>query len=117
MKRELTCIICPKGCTLLAEVNGEAVSVSGNDCPRGAEYAKNECVNPVRTVTSTVRTKSGVLVPVKTKKPIPKNRMEECMKIINSLSPDLPICVGDVIMEDVFGSALVATQNAIENYN
>jgi len=115
MKRELTCIICPKGCTLLAEVDGKSVCVSGNACLRGAEYAQNECINPLRTVTSTVCAKDGVLVPVKTRTPIPKDKIEECMKIINSLSPNLPISVGDIIMDNVCGSALVATQNVNAN--
>ena len=30
MKRELTCIICPRGCGLTVDINGDNVSVSGN---------------------------------------------------------------------------------------
>ena len=53
---ELTCIRCPMGCAIHVEMeNGQAVSVTGNTCPRGAEYAKSEATAPVRTVTSTVR--------------------------------------------------------------
>lgn len=112
MKRELTCIVCPIGCSLVAEVSGgKLVSVSGNTCPRGAEYAKNECISPVRTVTTTVRCEDGALLPVKTATAIPKDKVFEAMKIINNTHPHLPISAGDVIIEDVFGAKLVAVKN------
>lgn len=111
--RNLTCIVCPMGCSLSVELeNGKVLSVSGNTCKRGEVYANNECTNPQRTVTSTVKCVDGTIVSVKTESPIPKEKMEECMKIINTVHPQLPISVGDVIIEDVFGSRLVATQNA-----
>ena len=112
MKRELTCIVCPVGCSLVAEIkdNGE-VEVSGNKCPRGKVYARNECIAPVRTITTTVRCESGEMLPVKTDSPIPKEKIFEAMKIINKACPVLPISVGDVIIEDVFGSRVVATCN------
>ena len=112
MTRELTCIVCPLGCQLTVELNGkEVVKVEGNTCPRGAEYAKNECTNPQRTVTSTVRCEDGSLVSVKTDRPIPKEKMTECMAIINKAVAKCPISIGDVIISDVFGSNIVATQN------
>ncbi len=112
MKRTLTCIICPMGCTLNAELeNGKVLSVSGNTCPRGAEYAKQECTNPMRTVTSTVRCENGSVVSVKTDRMIPKEKMAECMKKINSVNARLPIYAGDVIIKDVFGSNIIATSS------
>ena len=58
---DLTCIRCPMGCAIHVEMeNGQVVSVTGNTCPRGAEYAKSEATAPVRTVTSTVRALGGV---------------------------------------------------------
>lgn len=112
MKRELTCIVCPIGCSLLVELEGNEVkSVSGNTCPRGAVYAQNECTNPQRTVTSTVRCSDGGMVAVKTDRTIPKEKIDECMDLINSLTPDLPVRIGDVFAEDVFGANIVATQN------
>ena len=112
MERKLTCIVCPLGCQLTVELKGkEVVKVEGNTCPRGAEYAQNECTNPQRTVTSTVRTEDGGLVSVKTDRPIPKEKMSECMERINQAIAKLPVSIGDVILEDVFGSNIVATQN------
>lgn len=112
MKRELTCIVCPIGCSLLVELEGNEVkNVSGNTCPRGAVYAQNECTNPQRTVTSTVRCSDGGMVAVKTDRTIPKEKIDECMDLINSLTPDLPVRIGDVLAENVFGANIVATQN------
>ncbi|MBQ7329758.1 MAG: DUF1667 domain-containing protein [Oscillospiraceae bacterium] len=112
MERKLTCIVCPLGCQLTVQLNGrEVVKVEGNTCPRGAEYARNECTNPQRTVTSTVRCENGGLVSVKTDRPIPKEKMSECMQLINKAVAKLPVSIGDVILSDVFGSNIVATQN------
>ena len=93
--------------------NGMVVNVTGNTCPRGKKYSESECVNPQRTITSTVRCADGGLISVKTSTTIPKEKMEECMKIINSVKVSLPVSIGDVIIEDVFGSHVVATQNRI----
>ena len=110
--RELTCIVCPRGCQLTVELDGKNVlSVSGNICKRGKTYAENECTNPMRTVTTTAKTSNGGVVAVKTETAIPKEKMFECMEIINKTVVSLPVKVGDVIIEDVFGSRIVATQN------
>ena len=112
MKRELTCIVCPLGCSLKVEISdGKVQSVIGNTCPRGKVYAEKECTNPVRTITSTVRCEDGIVLPVKTETPISKDKIFDAMKIINNASAHLPILIGDVIIEDVFGSRVVATKN------
>ena len=110
MKREMTCIVCPLGCKLTVELeNNQVLSVSGNTCPRGEKYAQNECTNPQRTVTTTIKCADGSVVAVKTDKTIPKEKMFECMKIINNTVAPLPIEVGDVIIENDFGANVVAT--------
>ena len=112
MIRELTCIVCPIGCSLTAEIeNDKVVSVKGNTCPRGKVYAEAECTHPMRTVTSTMRCSNGEMVSVKTDSTIPKDKMFECMDIINKTTVKLPVHVGDVLIENVFGSNIVATQN------
>ncbi len=112
MERKLTCIVCPLGCELTVNLEGKTVSsVEGNNCPRGKKYATDECTNPMRTVTSTVRCSDGSIVAVKTDSAIPKKNMLECMKIINKSVAHLPISVGDIIIKNVFGANVVATQN------
>ena len=112
MKRELTCIVCPIGCSLTAELeDGKIKDVKGNTCPRGKVYAENECIAPKRTITTTVKCQNGEILSVKTEIPIPKEKMFEAMGIINKARPCLPISVGNVIIEDVFGSKVIATKN------
>ncbi len=112
MDKNLTCIICPKGCSIRVTLEeGRVEAISGHTCPRGEEYARAECISPMRTVTSTVRCANGELVPVKTDRPIPKDKIFECMTLINHARPVLPIRIGDVIIEDAFGSKIIATAN------
>lgn len=113
MKKELTCIVCPLGCALEISMNdGKIVDIKGNTCPRGKIYAESECTNPQRTVTSVVRCNDGSMLSVKTDRPIPKGKMFECMNIINNTIVSLPICIGDTVIENVFGCNIVATQNS-----
>ena len=114
MKRELTCIVCPIGCQLTATIeNGTVTEVTGNTCPRGKQYAIDECTNPVRTITTTARTSNGSVIPVKTDRPIPKNLMFEFMEEINRASVTLPAQIGDVVLEDLLntGANVVVTAN------
>jgi CxxC motif-containing protein len=112
MKRELTCIICPRGCGLTVDINGDNVSVSGNACPKGREYGINECTNPTRTVTSIVRVANRVdtMVSVKTENPIPKDNIFDLMEIIRAKEVNAPIEIGDVICDNVFGTKVIATK-------
>lgn len=114
MMRMLTCIVCPRGCQLTANVQGgEVLNVEGYTCKRGKEYAVAECTHPVRTVTSTVRTSDGGVIPVKTSAAIPKEKMMECMKVINAATVRLPAGIGDVVVKNILdtGADLVVTAN------
>ena len=86
-KRELTCIGCPLGCTLTVSLNaGKVFSVEGYTCKRGRDYGEKECTNPMRTVTSSVPVKNGVIpmVSVKTASDIPRGKILECMEAIHT---------------------------------
>ena len=84
--KNLTCIVCPMGCNIRVEKDGDKIlCVEGNTCPRGKEYAISEVTNPVRMLTSTISCDNGELLPVKTKKPIPKGKLKEYMDVINNL--------------------------------
>lgn len=112
MKKELICIVCPKGCSITAELaNGKVKSINGYSCKRGMEYANQELTEPGRTLTTTVKGEGGAILPVKTDRPILKEHIFEAMKIINNSNFSLPISVGDVIIEDVFGARVVAAKN------
>lgn len=114
--RELTCICCPIGCQITVTLeDGKVQKVEGNTCKRGEAYAREETTCPVRVVTSTVRAEAGKgeMVSVKTCKPIPKDKIMECMREINSVKVVAPVKAGDVIVKDVAGTGVdvIATQS------
>ena len=120
MSQELICITCPMGCRLTVErlssgVEGE-LSVSGNRCPRGAAYAREELLAPKRTVTATCRAKGGEegirRVPCKTSAPFPKERVGELLAAIYRIEVVLPVERGRVVMADALGLGIdvVATR-------
>jgi CxxC motif-containing protein len=122
MYKEMTCIVCPEGCILrIEEPEGTAVTaenVSGNKCKRGAAYAVNECTNPVRTLTTTVKIDGGSqrMAPVKSSKPLPKGMLFDCMEVINTYTAKAPLNVGDVVVENILGTGIdiISTSNIPE---
>lgn len=114
MTKRLTCIICPIGCIMDMEIiDGEIKSIKGNACKRGEKYAKSECTNPVRAITTTIFVSEGKVLPVKTDKPVPKESLIDCMKEIKTASVSLPISIGSVIIENIEGTGanVVSTNN------
>lgn len=101
--KELTCIVCPRGCRLKVDDNME---VTGNACPRGKMYAINELTNPTRTITSSIRVSNRpyTLVSVKTDKPVPKDKMFDVMKEIDKLVVKAPTRIGQVVLANVLGT-------------
>ena len=113
MERKLTCIVCPLGCELTVKTECKCVvAVAGNTCPKGKAYAENECTNPQRTVTSTVRCTDGSLVSVKTDRPIPKEKMMDCMALLDTITAQAPVQVGTVLAANILGTDvnIVATK-------
>ncbi|MBQ8552419.1 MAG: DUF1667 domain-containing protein [Clostridia bacterium] len=118
MKKNLTCIVCPIGCRLEVTLddNGKVVDVAGNTCKRGHDYAMTEFTDPRRTLTTTVRltgSDSDSFLPVRTSAPIPKPKLFEAMKKVNTLEANAPVKVGDVICADFIedGINLIACKN------
>lgn len=130
-KRELTCINCPLGCQVTVTLDGDhIISVTGNTCPRGERYARNEVIDPRRTVTTTVPVVWGMrdepnesagdcgskrassdaglppydgprVVSVKTASDIPKDKIFDCIKALSSVVAHAPVHIGDVVLPNV----------------
>lgn len=114
--REMICICCPMGCRLTvddSDVNN--IKVSGNTCPRGEKYGKEEVVCPKRMVTSVVRVEGGdvAMVSVKTREAIEKSRIFDALDTLKGVVIKAPVKIGDVVVKDVLGSGvdIVATKN------
>ena len=109
----LICITCPKGCHLCVDEEHD-YAVTGNGCPRGAVYGKSELLHPVRTVTSTVRIEGASIprLPVKTDRPLAKEKMMECMELLDALEVHSPVHVGDILAANLLNTDvnIVATK-------
>ncbi len=116
MNRTLTCIGCPMGCTIEVELDeaGNFVSSKGWSCLIGKRYAQEEVTAPVRTVTALVAVNDRTEpLSVKTLHPIPKGKIFECLRELKPVRVDAPVHIGDVVMENVYGTGVpvVAAKN------
>lgn len=119
--KELTCIGCPIGCTLMVELNnGEVTNIKGNTCKIGENYGKKECTNPTRVVTSSVLISGGKskIVPVKTDGDIPKSMIYDCINELKNIIIKAPIHIGDIVIENILntGINIIATKNIESEY-
>jgi len=101
--RDIRCIICPTGCLVHVEnINGELI-IEGHSCKRGEVYARDEFIAPKRILTTTMRVENGFLplIPVRSDKPIPKDKLVETLKEIAKIQFSAPIKMGDILIENV----------------
>ena len=114
MNIQKTCIICPNGCELFITKNDDGeIIVEGASCKRGNEYAKQEALHPMRTISSSVLVNNGKkpLVSVRLNQPVPKESIMNIMEVIRSLEVTAPIKCGQTIVENILGlgSDIIAT--------
>ena len=88
------------GCQVSVQMDaGKILSVTGNTCPRGDAYAREEVTAPARTVTSTIPVTGGgrkVRIPCKTASDVPKQKIFEVMAQIHKAGAKAPVRRGDV---------------------
>lgn len=113
--KEFICIECPKGCRLTVD---DDLNVTGNTCNRGKVYAINEITCPKRIVTSTVVIESKIVsrMPVMTENEIPKEKMFDVIKALDSVRLKAPVKCRDIVLEDVCGTGvnIIATRTIEE---
>lgn len=114
--KEMICICCPMGCRLTVDDSDLSnVKVSGNTCPRGEKYGKEEVVCPKRMVTSVVRVEGGdvAMLSVKTKDAIEKSKISDALKTLKGVVVKAPVKIGDVVVQNVLGTGVdfIATKN------
>jgi len=101
---EIRCIVCPTGCLIQVKKDEKGdVSFEGYTCKRGLEYAQQEYYEPKRILTTTIRVKNGFLplVPVRTNKPILKEKLENALNLIANTVVKAPIKMGDILIEKI----------------
>jgi CxxC motif-containing protein len=111
VEKELICILCPLGCKM--KVSGvadspEDLTIRGQQCKIGREYAYEEYTNPTRTLTSTVVINNAPLarLPVKTNKPLPKELIYKAMEEINKVELTAPVKMGTVVIENLLDTGI-----------
>lgn len=114
--KQLVCIGCPLGCNLQVTIeDDQTISVTGNTCPRGADYARKEMTDPRRIVTSSVKVTGGhlVSVSVKTESDIPKGKIFDCVKALREVELTAPVSIGQIVLRNVAdtGVNVIATKN------
>lgn len=104
---ETVCILCPKGCVLNVQMDSDTqtLTVKGHACPRGISYGLGEYHQPLRMLTTTLKTNSEdqPRVPVKTSEPIPKTLLFKAMEAMDHITVALPVKMGDIVMKDLLG--------------
>lgn len=116
--KEMVCIVCPNGCLLHIDGEGKNLKVTGQKCKKGSEFAKTEMTDPRRTVCTTVKTAftDCPVLPVKTDKEIPKNKIFSVMKELNAFVLRDRCGSGDIIIKNICGTDadIIATSNILK---
>lgn len=115
---EIRCITCPTGCLVQVkkDEHGE-ISFEGYTCKRGLEYAQQEYYEPKRVLTTTIRVENGFLplVPVRTDKPILKDRLDDALQEVAKTIAKAPIKMGDILIGNIAGldANIIASRDLI----
>lgn len=106
MLREFTCIICPNGCEIEADIeDGKVLSLTGATCPKGEAYVRQELTDPQRNIATSVLVEGGVLplASVRLTSPIPKKEIFNAMAEIRKVSVKAPVEAGTVVIKSILG--------------
>ena len=118
--KEFNCIGCPRGCLLRVEEENGEFTVSGNSCENGRKFAISEMTEPKRTICSTVKTVFAdvPVLPVRVSADIPKDRIFDVMREINSVTLDKRISGGDAVIENLLGLGVdvISTSNVLNEH-
>lgn len=114
MKLYLTCVNCPKGCSLEVEFDQAArdagtltepmITVTGNSCPKGRDFGVSEVLAPVRFLTTTVALSEDMAavfgarrLPVISTGKIPKKELVKVSLALADCIVDTPVETGTVV--------------------
>ncbi len=114
MQPTIICVGCPFGCkvTLTISPDLQIEGMVGNRCGEGKKYITSEFRSPVRVFTSTVLIEGSYrMLPVRTDRPVHKDRLKELSHVVAQLRVKPPIEMCQEIVHDILstGVNLIAT--------
>lgn len=108
--REIICIQCPMACHVQLTISqaGDVADIAGFQCKEGKQYAPQEYKSPRRVLTSTVRTEgcSRPILPIRSKQPIPKDMLFQCMQYLDSIKVKAPLKLGDLVVANILNTGV-----------
>ncbi len=107
VEKKLICVICPVGCEIRASIEGgEVKEIRDFRCAQGEEYAREEFTSPSRILTATVQVKNSSIaqLPVRSDKPLPREKLEKAMFQLAGIIMAPPIKEGQLIIKDILGT-------------
>ena len=115
MSKSITCISCPLGCHILIDKKGDEEILTGHECKKGEKYAIQEINNPRRILTTTVKIDNSEvkLLPVRSKKEIPKDMIIRGIIELSKINVEAPIKCGDLVYKNILETRvdIIATRN------
>ena len=115
-KKEIICILCPLGCrgTVNLDEKGKVGQAENYRCKKGREHAMIEGSTPMRVLTGTVLVDSTrrILLPVRTDRPVPRDILMECARLLCRIKLKAPVEIGEIIVPDIMGSGASVVSSA-----
>ena len=109
MRKTIICTTCPNGCEITADyTDRDNFTIEGNRCKRGYEFTLNECFEPKRMFTGSVRLKGAVrkMLPLRSDAPVPKELLMDISESIKNMDVSAPVSSRQVIVKDVLGTGV-----------
>lgn len=113
--KKIVCTECPIGCDVTVEFeNGRIERVYGNSCPRGRAYSIAEVTNPLRVVTTTVKSNKDKMIAVKTSVPVRRENIFKVIEIAKGITMTLPVKIGQVVISNICDRADLIVASNVE---
>jgi CxxC motif-containing protein len=106
-KSHFVCVVCPIGCEIdVVHDSGRIISMEGNKCEKSEEFVRQELIEPMRILTTTVRIQGArwSVIPVRSDKAVPKRLFPRIMKKLRRIELQAPVHMLDVVLKDILGT-------------
>lgn len=116
--KQLTCICCPKGCSVDVYSLDTNFQVESHKCLKGKDYAILEMTNPTRFLTTTIAVNGNPSsrLAVRTNIAVPKSKILEIVNETKRIKIKTPVYIGQILISNVAGTDadLIAASEVLE---